>query len=390
MSDFSLDQRQELQRLILSLKEKRLPQQTLEQAAPRVPNLGQTELHDGLCRGLYKAGGPALLLDVRSPKEFALDGLPDAVNLPVLDNEERHAVGLLYKQQSQELAVQVALHFWELKKDRFLAEAAKLAAGRPVALYCWRGGGRSRFSTHQLRLAGLEVRQLVGGQKDWRRRVHAALYQQAWSFLCLDGLTGCGKTAILEELRRTHPQVPQIDFEAAAAHASSVFGRVRFLDRDEPKQARFEEALFLQLMPFRRADGSFPVFLCESESRKIGSLQIPPALWQARVSAPQILVKCSLEVRVARIRREYFHDGDPIQVAAVRDKVALLTRHLGHDKIAAWIGLIDAGRYDEFSADILVNWYDRCYAQTPGTVVLEVDSADVPKAAAQIAALMKA
>ena len=41
-----------------------------------------------------------LIIDVRSPAEFALDHIPGAVNYPVLNNEERAQIGTLYKQVS--------------------------------------------------------------------------------------------------------------------------------------------------------------------------------------------------------------------------------------------------------------------------------------------------
>src|SRR5205807_8733250 len=41
------------------------------------------------------------LIDVRSPAEFAEDHVPGAVNLPVLDNEERAKVGTIYVQDSR-------------------------------------------------------------------------------------------------------------------------------------------------------------------------------------------------------------------------------------------------------------------------------------------------
>lgn len=41
-----------------------------------------------------------LVIDVRSPAEFALDHIPGSVNYPVLDNEERAKIGTLYKQVS--------------------------------------------------------------------------------------------------------------------------------------------------------------------------------------------------------------------------------------------------------------------------------------------------
>jgi len=40
------------------------------------------------------------IIDVRSPSEFAEDHFPGAINLPVLNDEERARVGTIYKQES--------------------------------------------------------------------------------------------------------------------------------------------------------------------------------------------------------------------------------------------------------------------------------------------------
>ena len=45
-----------------------------------------------------------MVIDVRSPGEFADDHIPSAVNMPVLSNVERSEVGKLYKQKSSFLA----------------------------------------------------------------------------------------------------------------------------------------------------------------------------------------------------------------------------------------------------------------------------------------------
>ena len=38
------------------------------------------------------------IIDARSPSEYALDHLPNAINCPVLDDEQRITVGTMYKQ----------------------------------------------------------------------------------------------------------------------------------------------------------------------------------------------------------------------------------------------------------------------------------------------------
>ena len=40
------------------------------------------------------------VIDVRSPSEFAIDHVPSAVSLPMLDDDERARIGTLYKQVS--------------------------------------------------------------------------------------------------------------------------------------------------------------------------------------------------------------------------------------------------------------------------------------------------
>ena len=38
------------------------------------------------------------IIDVRSPAEFADDHIPGAINLPVLDDQQRAEIGTIYKQ----------------------------------------------------------------------------------------------------------------------------------------------------------------------------------------------------------------------------------------------------------------------------------------------------
>ena len=53
--------------------------------------------------GLFLGDTP--LLDVRAPVEFAKGAFPTASNLPLLDDNERHRVGIRYKQQGQQAAI---------------------------------------------------------------------------------------------------------------------------------------------------------------------------------------------------------------------------------------------------------------------------------------------
>ena len=55
------------------------------------------------------------MIDVRAPIEFATGSLPNAVNLPLMSDEERHQVGICYKEQGQQAAIELGhqlVHFF--------------------------------------------------------------------------------------------------------------------------------------------------------------------------------------------------------------------------------------------------------------------------------------
>ncbi|MDP1136707.1 tRNA 2-selenouridine(34) synthase MnmH, partial [Klebsiella pneumoniae] len=67
-------------------------------------------------------------MDVRAPVEFAQGALPGAVNLPLMDNEERRRVGIEYKQRDQAAAIALGerLVSGEVKAARVAAWMAEL------------------------------------------------------------------------------------------------------------------------------------------------------------------------------------------------------------------------------------------------------------------------
>ena len=89
-----------------------------------------------------------VLIDARSPAEFALDHIPGAINCPVLDDDERRIVGTLYKQQGAFEARRVGGAMVAANLARHLNErfADKPHGWKPL-VYCWRGGLRSGSMT---------------------------------------------------------------------------------------------------------------------------------------------------------------------------------------------------------------------------------------------------
>jgi len=61
------------------------------------------------------------LIDVRSPSEYYKGHMPNSINIPLFDNEERSIIGTIYKKEGRKKAVIEGLNFFE-KKMEFLLD----------------------------------------------------------------------------------------------------------------------------------------------------------------------------------------------------------------------------------------------------------------------------
>mgnify|MGYP003315993434 CR=1 FL=1 len=119
------------------------------------------------------------IIDVRSPSEYEEDNLPNALNMPVLNDEERKLVGTAYKQQSPFVARRkgasiVAHNISKHLKDHFFNKEKTYS---PL-IYCWRGGQRSRSLGLILSEIGWRTQILDGGYKSYRRLIVNNLYKK--------------------------------------------------------------------------------------------------------------------------------------------------------------------------------------------------------------------
>ena len=98
----------------------------------------------------------------------------------------------------------------------------------------------------------ITVMRLQSGQKGFRRIVHDYLYNKSIPIISLSGATGCGKSEILEYIKKNYPGFPVIHLEECAGHASSVFGEIRYGLRNETKknQQQFETNIFMEILPY--------------------------------------------------------------------------------------------------------------------------------------------
>ena len=84
----------------------------------------------------------ALMVDARSPDEFAEATIPGAINVPILDNAERAEVGTLYKQVGKQQARRRGVELVAPKIPALIEQVASRQAGHVPASRCLLLAGR--------------------------------------------------------------------------------------------------------------------------------------------------------------------------------------------------------------------------------------------------------
>ena len=297
-------------------------------------------------------------IDVRSPAEFTLDHVPGAANQPVLDNEERARIGTLYASSPfyarRMGAALVARSIATMLENAF---ADKPREWQPL-VYCWRGGQRSRALVHVLNEVGWHARQLDGGYRAYRRHVVAqiATVPTRHDFVVISGLTGSGKSRLLGALGAAGAQT--LDLEALAHHRGSVLGDLP--DAPQPSQKWFESCLCAVLQGF---DSARPVFV-ESESRRIGALQLPDSLLDRMHRGRRLELVTALAQRVELLKRDYRHFV--ADATRFRERLAPLAPLHGKATLSRWEALASAGDWDTLVIELLQRHYDPTYARSLG------------------------
>jgi tRNA 2-selenouridine synthase len=294
-----------------------------------------------------------LLVDARTPLEYAEDHLPRAVNVPLLNNEERVEIGTLYKRQGPHQARIRGLELTAARFPAMVAEIAAIAAGRPILVYCWRGGLRSRTVTEILDLTGYKATQLAGGHKAFRTIVVEYFNQfvPPNPLVVLHGMTGIGKTTFLELLEKRGHSI--VDLEGIACHRGSAFGELG-LSQDKLTQKSFETALWLA---FRKAAPGKPIII-EGESRRIGKLSLPGNLYDVMRDSVKVWCTASMETRVDRLVKEY---GKPEFKQGMSDALNRIQKKLGGDNHRELQEHLERWELEPFMRGLMERYYDRTY-----------------------------
>jgi len=295
------------------------------------------------------------MIDVRAPVEFAEDHVTGAINLPVLNDEERCLVGTIYKQSSpfdaRKIGASLVSKNIAAHLDSYFSTKAR--DYRPL-LYCWRGGQRSGSMATVLNDIGWATTVVDGGYRSYRSHVIETIRRKSeeLSLIVLNGFTGSGKTLILKSLEKSGQQV--LDLEAMASHKGSVFGGDP--ENPQPAQKRFESLLFDRIASF---DPTRPVFV-EAESSKIGKLNLPNPLWQHMKKAPVVEICSPLESRAAYLTADYREWlSDPGRVKRTIDRF----KGFHSDRILTeWKLMSERGEWEELVTLLLSEHYDRRYS----------------------------
>ena len=238
------------------------------------------------------------LIDLRAPIEFEKGAFPHTLNLPLMSDEERHLVGKRYKEAGNEKAVELGhrLVSGEIKAQRVQAWIDQIKAQPESYLYCFRGGQRSQIAQQWLYEAGITIPRLKGGYKAFRAYLMTQIdtITRDKEILVLGGHTGSGKTILLKKLQES------IDLEGLANHRGSSFGRYA---SPQPTQIDFENALAYALITHDAQKHKH--LIVEDESRNIGRVYIPPALFSQFTQANVILLETTLESRIEITYDEY-------------------------------------------------------------------------------------
>ena len=329
----------------------------------------------------------ALLVDARSPAEYAEGTIPGAINIPIFDNAERARVGTLYKLDGKNKAKRLGVELVAPKIPELIDQVETATEGRksPVLVFCWRGGMRSFALATFFDLAGIPTMQIEGGHKAFRALVRNFFAQGEWGrLLVLRGLTGVGKTRLLKMLQEEG--YPVVDLEGLANHRGSAFGNLGL--KPQPSQITFEALLWDEMR--RIPKGGYA--LAEGESKHIGRLILPARIYAALQVETSLWIEAPIETRV-RITLDDYPARDELKRDFLRP-LALIRPRLGGENHDRLLGYLEAGNWEDLTRELMLLYYDPLYRHTCPerriTVTMADDEANLAELKRAIARILAA
>ncbi|MCX6077040.1 MAG: tRNA 2-selenouridine(34) synthase MnmH [Campylobacterales bacterium] len=317
------------------------------------------------------------LIDVRAPVEFEKGSFPHAVNLPIMDDKERHLVGTCYKEYGNDEAVKLGhkLVGGKVKEDRVKAWSDFIHVNPNALLYCFRGGQRSKISQQWISESEINITRLKGGYKAFRNYLLKETDESSKYFkpIILGGRTGSGKTILLKNLPNS------IDLEGLANHRGSSFGRKI---TPQPAQINFENNLAYELI--QKLDKGFKHLVFEDEGKRIGGVYIPKTFACYLGEAPLVVLETPMQERIETTFNEYVIEAQKMyKDAGLEDNLSewkggilsamdRIKRRLGSQRhqyisdifenaFSEQLGSSSLEGYKEWVEYLLVEYYDPMY-----------------------------
>ena len=270
-----------------------------------------------------------------------------AINIPILNNTERIAVGTDYKQKGQAEAIKTGFRLVGPRFLEIINHAETVAGGKDLLVHCWRGGMRSANFCQITGMAKVKTLQLAGGYKAYR---HEALesYKKPLRLKIIAGYTGSGKSEILRALKNRGEQI--IDLENLANHKGSVFGGLMM--PPQPTTEQFQNDLFEVLVTL---DATRRIWV-EDESIALGRIFLPNDFWLQMSSSPVFEMQVDKQVRIERLVEEY---GPADKEAFLHAMKGIVKKLGGQHFNSAREKLLE----NDMAAtiDILLTYYDKAY-----------------------------
>lgn len=294
------------------------------------------------------------LIDVRAPVEFADGSIPNSVNLPIMNDEERRLVGICYKEKGQAAAIELghSLVSGKIKEERINSWKSFIDQNPAAEVFCFRGGLRSQVSCQWIQEAGILKKPIPGGYKRLRNFFLSWLNDSPLpEMIRIGGLTGSGKTTLLKKIKN------YIDLEELAHHRGSAFGP----RGTQPSQITFENSLALELLKKHKNK-----FILEDESVMLGKITVPQRFFHTYRASPLIILEVTPEERIQNLFEDYVKDSTPefflkglerIQKKLGAKKATLLAEEITN----AFSHPPELSRHQDWIRTLMLEYYDPLY-----------------------------
>ena len=289
-------------------------------------------------------------VDVRSPIEYEKGHYTNAINLPIFNNEQFKQLGIIYKNDGQEKAIEAGQEYAKTKTTSILKKISQVK-DKNIILYCARGGMRSKGMQILLNKKEFNVNRIDRGYKSIREHVLKS-FKTKKNLIILGGNTGSGKTEILKEMKSKGLSI--IDLEKLANHRGSAFGSIGL--SEQVTQQQFENNLAYDWIHTPNQPHTY----IESESRKIGKVVIPTQIWENMSTSKYIKIDMGIDRRVKNLIKEY---GNPDK-EIIRKKINNIQKRLGGQNVKIAKKHLDKDNLEKFCELLLKNYYDKLYIRS--------------------------